>query len=748
MAPDDSLITEVVLFIMKFQNIFIFGISILAAQSALAREELIIEAQRRAEPIQDVPLAVSAFGTEDIAKLQITSAQDIGDNIPNLQTYQITANGAAMQIHARGASVQNPGFNTSESPVGLYVDDVYYGRLASANLDLNDIERIEVLRGPQATLYGRNTIAGAIKVYSRTPGDDFWAGGSVGYGKYETSKITASVGGPIREGQLAGSISGLYHDRGEGFQNNPVTGENPGEYENKAVRGKLHFYGSDNLDATLSIWAVDAENDGHNGVPYVPFLLAPGGTVPPGNSDVTLDSSAAANGSPLYGFYSAGSPTGTNYGDTSQSGLTLDWTWSIGDNLDLRSITGYADIDDEFGFDLAGGGFFTGDNPPLGPFPGLLIASDSTMDTISQEFQLLGNSFNDQLEWIVGLYFLNEDGKQNYAGDIFANGNLFTEDSQSDTTSYAVYAEGTWSFNDRLSLTAGGRWSKDDKTYDLVCTGFGCAPATDGSNAISLDEDWSNFSPKLSLNADINDNLLMYLSAANGFQAGGFQTLCFGNLQCGEAVFDPQEVWSYEYGFKSDWFDNTLRANIALFYAQYEDIQQTIPRFDSNFNLTFPTENVGDADVWGIELETNWMPLDNLNIFGNIGWMDADKVTFVGDFGPGQRELPSNPDFTVRVGADYTVSITSGLELFFGGDVNYTDEYFNDVNNAILIDDYTRFNAFLGIGRPDNRWQLIGEWKNITNEQDNVSGLLFDGFSNMRTVQPPLEYMVTLKVNY
>jgi len=745
---------------MKFRSFSLVGmaisLSLAATSSAVARDELIVEAQRRAEPIQDVPLAVSGFGTEDIAKLQIHSTQDIGANVPNLQTYAVTANGAAMQIHARGASVQNPGFNVSESPVGLYVDDVYYGRLATANLDLNDIERIEVLRGPQATLYGRNTIAGAIKAYSRKPGDDFWASGTIGYGKYETAKITASVGGPIKEGSLAGSISGLYHDRGEGFQGNALTGENPGEFENKSVRGKLHWYGGDIVDATLSVWAVDVQNDGYNGVPYVPFQLNPPAVIPPGNTDVTLDPLAAANGSPIDGFYDTRSPPGANYGATDQAGVTLDMTFNFSDSLDLRSITAYADIDDEFGFDLAGGGFFVdiGDPAPpnipppgtiIGPVPGLLISSDSRMETWSQEFQLLGNSFSDRLDWIVGLYFLNEDGSQNYAGNTIGFG--FLEVSDSDTTSYAVYAEGTWNFTDRLSLTAGGRWSQDDKKYDLTCTGI-CAPATDGSNSIALDDDWSNFSPKLSLNSEIGDNLLMYLSVANGFQAGGFQTLCFGNLQCAEATFDPQEVWSYEYGFKSDWFDNSLRANVALFYAQYEDIQQTVPRFDTNGNLAFPTENVGDVDVWGIELETIWVPIDNLNIFGNLGWMDSDTVKTTGDFGPVTRELPSNPDLTFRLGADYTISVSSSLDVFFGADMAYTDEYFNDINNSFIVDDYTRFNAFLGLGRPDGRWQLVGEWRNLTNEEDNVSGLLLGGFTNMRTILPPLEYMVTLKVNY
>jgi iron complex outermembrane receptor protein len=699
-------------------------------------EELVVEAQRREAPVQDVPIAVSAFGTEDISKLQIDSAQDIGDNVPNLQTYTVTANGAAMQVHARGASVQNPGFNTSESPVGLYVDDVYHGRLASANLDLNDIERIEVLRGPQATLYGRNTMAGAIKFYSATPGDDFWARGSVGYGKYETSKVTASVGGPIEEGVLAGSISGLYHKRDKGYQDNGTTGDNPGEFENQAARGKLHFYGSENLDATLSVWAVDVDNDGYNGVPYLPFPPTPG----------------ADPGSPISGFYETLSPANVNYGSTDQSGVTLDWTWDFG-SVQFRSITGYADIDDAFGFDLAGGGIPNTFFPPPPDFlPGLLVTSDSSMETWSQELQLLGTAMGGNLEWLGGLYYLSEDGNQNYGG-LLTGVFDFLETSQSDTTSYAVYGQANWNFTERWSLTGGLRWTKDEKDWDINCAGQSggtgsCAPAANGTFGISIDDDWDEWTPMASLNYELGDNMLMYLSASKGFQAGGFQTLCFGNLQCAGRVYDPQDVWSYEYGFKSDLFDDRLRVNAAIFYAQYSDIQLTVPRVDTNNNVSFPTENVGDVDVWGIELETLWVPIDNLNIFANIGYIDPDSVSVSGDFGTGTRELPSTPDYTIRAGANYTMDIMWDLDLFFGGDVNYTDEYYNDINSSILIDDYTRFNGFLGVGSSNGRWQLVGEWKNITNEQDNVSGLLVDFATNVRTVLPPLEYMVTLKVNY
>lgn len=709
--------------------------AVLTTGQAMAQmDEILVEATRRAEDLQRVPLAVTALGTEQIANLQIDETQDIGANVPNLQTYTVTAGAQALQLHARGASVQNPGFNTSESPVGFYVDDVYHGRLASINLDLNDVERIEVLRGPQATLYGRNTMAGAVKIISRAPGDELYAKASVGVGDYDTTKVKGAIGGPIIEGALAASLAFVYDKRDEGWIDNPITGDELGEYENKIGRVKLHYYGIENLDATLSVWGVDADNDGYNGIPYQPF----------GQSSPS---------SPLGKFYDNFSPGGTSDGKSQQHGFTLDLNYDFG-ALTVRSITALLNIDDDFAFDLAGGGFLG-----IPGAAGLLVNSDSNMDTWSQELQLLGTNFNDKLSWIAGFYYLNENGDQKYSGLALPVID-FLEKTDTDTDSYSVYGEGTWQFTDRLGATVGLRWTKDEKDYRIGCqTGPGggdtCVPTTTGTT-VRLDENYDEWTPKFGLDYQINDKWLSYLTVGKGFQAGGFQTLCFGNLQCADADYDPQTVWSYEAGFKGDMLDDTVRLNAAIFYAAYDDIQQTVltPVLDGTGTpipgfVTFPTDNVGDVDVWGIELETYWTPIDGLNVFGTLGYMDADDVKFTDNAGNRvSRELPSNPDLGVRLGFDYTRELNSAVSLFFGADMNYSDNYFSEVTNALRIDDIMRANGFIGIGQPEGRWQLVLTGKNLSAEDDNVSGIFAPGFTNIRTVLPPRTYMVTLKVAY
>jgi len=727
------------------------ALAVVAGPAPAAVDEILVTAQRREESLQSVPVAVSAFTADQITVRQIEVVKDIGQNVPNLQTYTVTAGAEAIQIHSRGASVQNPGFNLSESPVGIYVDDVYYGRLASVNMDLLDVERIEVLRGPQGTLYGRNTIAGAVKFITRTPGDESWFTGSVGLGNYETTNIGASLGGPIEEGALAGSIAAVYDRRTEGWMDNGTTGEQPGEYDNKAARAKLRWYGTEGIDATLTGWVADVENDGYNGVPYVPFDNT-------GSPNPDFDP-APANSAPQGGFYETFSADGVNYGESQQGGGNLHLTFDL-EGLTLRYILGFASIDTKFGFDLAGGG------ADFGPVPaaqfGLRIRSDSNFDQWSQELQLLGN-VGEALDWQLGGYYLNEDGQQQFSGTVpgISTTPSFDEAIDSETDSYAVYGQATYSLTDALSVTAGLRWTKDEKEYSDDCVGGFCFDNDevgdndgDADAAVALDDDWDETTYKLGVDYQLSPDQLLYASFSTGFQAGGYRSLCFGNLSslCGGSAFDPQTVDSYEVGWKSDLLDNTLRLNVAGFWAAYDDIQQIV----TNNAGGFPIDNIGEVDVYGLEVELTWTPISDLNIYANFGWQESDFGDVdpnsppggLGGNAPPTDELPSNPQWQAKVGFDYSIPLQNSLEFFYGFDVFHSDDYFTESRNLIEIEDYTRLNGFLGFGADDRQWQVMLAARNITDEEDNVSGIFANGFTNIRTPLPPAEYMFSFKVNY
>jgi iron complex outermembrane receptor protein len=707
-------------------------------------EEITVTAQRRAANLQEVPVSVSAFSAEDIARLQIDLAQDISVNVPNMKMYTVTAGGSAMQVFMRGAGVQNPGFNASESPVGIYEDDIYRGRLATANLDLTDVERIEVLRGPQGTLYGRNTIAGAVKIISRTPGDDFWANASVGAGDYETTKVTASVGGPLMEGKLAGSVAGIYHNRDEGWISrgpdrvgdfgDPISSRELGEYDNKSFRSKLHWYAGDVFDAELSLGYVDADNDGYNAIPYGPAVGDAFGTIPP-----------SVPGQPLQGFYDTLVPdNSTGNGETKQKNAGLKLSWDLG-SVTLQSITGYSDIDDEFRFDLSGGAFQIDADTVAEGVPFFLINSDSNNKTFSQEFTASGVSLGDKLDWIAGVFYMNEDGDQTYNPS--GGGEFLNEQVHTETDSYAVFAEGTWAYTDKLALTLGGRWSRDEKEYSNNCTDSGGVfPAcTNNGYFLPLEEDYNEFTPRAILEYQAADNVMVFGSVSKGFQAGGFQTLCFGNQACNELTYGPQKVWSWETGIKSDFFENSVRINASAFYAQYDDIQQTVVAGGA-----FPTLNAGDADVTGVEIEAYWTPIRQLNLFAIYGYANED-IDSATEAAIGSDKLPGLARTTVRLGADFRTPVFGAWDFLIGVDMNYSDEYLSALTAnpdwQLTVDDYTRYNGRIGLDQPEGHWSAILSGTNITDEEDLYSGIAAQGI-NIRTPQPPREYMFTVNYRY
>ncbi len=648
-------------------------------------EEIVVTAERRAESIQDVPISISAFSTDTMENLGIDSALDLGAAVPNLRTTQVTGGTAAMQISMRGANVQIPGLNTSESPVGIYTDGVYRGRLAASNMDYMDIERIEVLRGPQGTLYGRNTLAGAIKIISRVPEDEAWANAKIGYGRWNALNIGGSVGAPIQEGSSAASLAFNFTDQSEGFIENPTLG-NRGGSENFSARSKLHLYGNESVDVVLAAFVESAESDGYLGVPY------------------------DFNGEPVAGFYTNLSPSEeVNSSETDTWGVSSDVTFELSDSVSLRSITAFQDIEDVFDMDLSGAG-------------AVLVNAWSETDQLTQEFQALGSALDEKLTWLAGIYFMQEEGEQSYGISDF----FFVESTTTETNSLSFFAEGTYSFTDKLSLTLGIRRTEDDKqfTYDL---------SSNAPDYFELDETFSSTTPKLGIDYKFNDDLLLYFTASSGFQAGGFQTLTFGNSAVARQFYKPMEVDSYELGVKSDFLDKRLRINLNAFYAAYEDLQATVFAFGG-----FPQLNIGDVDVEGLELEVYAAVTDGLDLFLTGGYAKDDIDS---EFLDSDIRLPATPETTARFGFNY--SAASWFK--FGADYEYSDEYFASVNNTLVVEEVTRLNAYVALAGNDEKWELRLSAKNLTGEEDIVAGLTFP---NIRTPLPQRSWVTTFKYQF
>ena len=702
-----------------------FLISPDAAAQEIALEEIIVTAERREADIQDTPVTVTALTAVTLDNLQVANTIELDRTVPNLSVRELSANPSTFNISLRGNTESVGGLSVSESNVGVYVDDIYRGRLAGANLTFNDIERIEVLRGPQGTLYGRNTIAGAIKIVSRKPGDESWVDVSAGYGDWDHTEFKGSIGGPIVDDTWAASFSMLYMEN-EGYKFNRAIGEDVGAIENVAGRVILNYLGSDTLDMTLTAFVASDENDG-----YIPTPATYGGSPP------TTSQAVFATGN----IYTSQSTT-PSQGKTDQWSITLNISYDAG-AFEFRSITGYMDLEDLFRADFTGGQEFA---------PGVYGAGfDRTAlanhDQFTQEFQLLGTSVGERLDWLAGLFYFTEAGDQ-VINDKFGTFPLLPTTFHLKTDSYAVFGQLSYQWNSKVSVVGGLRYTQDGKSMDAtIQDGLFVFPVT--LAAVSLDEDFSSISPKLGVDVQVNDDTLAYAYVAHGFKGGGFNGLAVGNPQILASPYNEETVWTLEGGIKTDLLENRLRINAAVFYNQYDDIQMTAIIDVASFS--FAEQNVGKATVLGMEIEASARLSEGLRVFGNVGFM-TDRYGQLDPLSSAAQnnaaDLPSTPAATGMVGFSYEQPISASgadLKLQFGADFGYVGDHFGSVTNSVLVDAYSQLNAYVAIGTNDDRWQLRLAGKNVTDEQDLVFGSTSTTGS---TAVPPRFWLLSGRLRY
>ncbi len=585
-------------------------------------EEVVVSAQRREQRLQDVPIAVTALSADQLETRGVGELNNISREIPNIQFMPAPGNGASTAVFARGAEAANPGFNTSESPIGFYQDDVYRGRLSTANFDFADIERVEALRGPQATLYGRNTLSGAVKLYSRTPRNDGWLKGSVGVGNWETLKGSFSAGGPLIQDQLGASFAVVVNRQGKGyFVDETGLGRNIGNSDNLSARGKLHWFGSDTAALTLSLEYSKGKNDGFNGIAHFPNNQF----APPFPTQAQL---VAAPRVPK-DFYGVVSPFNA-FGKFTQRAASVDFTYDLTDSVTFRSISGFWNGDDDTALDFSAG-LFNGAGAPIGQ--GTVNHATGPAKQYTQEFQLLGDALDGRLNWLTGLFYIREQGHQDFVFFVPGTSQFaapsFMEQQANKTDSYSVFGQASYEVTEGLSLTAGARATKDEKQYTDVCTNFAGASGfsqcrsdvglpiarwAENQNRTFKNTDW-----KLGVDYKVNPGLLIYGSAATGFKAGGFQALCFGGQACVRQSYQPQTVVSYEGGFKSTLADGRLRFNAAAYLARYDDVQSQIRLAFGNIQ-----DNIGELDVSGVEVEANLQATDDLTLFATLATAKGD----------------------------------------------------------------------------------------------------------------------------
>jgi iron complex outermembrane recepter protein len=608
--------------------------------------DIVVTAQRREENLQDVPIAISAFSSEQLQAQGVSNTLELTRFVPNLVGQNNTGIGSANSYFLRGLGSTET-IATFDPPVGTYVDDIYLSRQNANNLSLFDVERVEVLRGPQGTLFGRNTTGGAINVIMREPGNVVGGFVELGYGRFDSFLARASIDVPVTDG-LAIKLSGYWQDD-EGYARNVTTGErlndNDGWGARIGVRGEL----SDRVRWNGSFMHIRsfAEN-------ILNFDCNPANPTDCDGRFITTGLTENDGPPSLYAPLAI-SGRKANYGLGQEAVTNIfisNLEWEISDAATINFITGYVDLVQQFGldfFDGRGGPSLATPNPPVRGFPrgGFTILNDGDHQQFTQEIKVTGELFGGFVDYVAGLFYLDERNTTDFA-DVFSIFNpavpggvalLLADRTLFNTTeAYAGYVQADFNITDQLTLTAGIRYTDETKDFIIRDNRPSCndgsveATCLDNRNLFAINgraipsvQNTTQWTPRFAINYRPNDDLLFFASATRGFKSGGWNARGTANNQL--LPFDPETVWSYEAGFKSDWFDRRLRVNLTAFRLDVSDLQTISGLVNpATGAITFLTRNFADYRNTGVELEVQAIPVEGLNLYANVGYQDDEYL--------------------------------------------------------------------------------------------------------------------------
>jgi len=733
-------------------------------------EEIVVTAERRAENIQDVPISVSALTADALESQGIRTVNDLAATVPNLTTTTGPQGSADANFFIRGVG-QFDFIATNDPGVGVYVDGVYLGRTVGALIDSGDIERVEVLRGPQGTLFGRNTLGGAVSITSKAPSLDGLEGTArATYGSRDRIDVDGSINAPLSESAALRLYA--FTRNQDGFARRD-DGVRFGKTERYGGRAQLLLEPTETISVNLS---ADYSNDQSNPAPSVLLAFAPFPFFPAGLGAQIQDPNR------FYRVFASNSPESSNeiYGFSGT--VSLD----VGDAT-VRSITAYRNLDALSTSDPDGTGFRLYDQ-----------RSPTKQNQFSQELQLTGTAFGDRLDYLVGGYYFRERVEQTlflcFAAITpvpTAPGNAcntWNQGNDQRTESYALFGQARLALTDALSVTLGGRYTIEDKTnvsnqaFDFrpagaspfAVLGFGL-PIPIGArllfpifpnpflfpNSTGRGEvDFEKFTPKVGFEYKPNDDVLIFGSYAKGFRSGGFN----GRLiapQPSIPTYEPDTNDAFELGFKSD-LGRTVRFNAAAFYSKYKGIQQTI----SDPSVQFRVANAGEARLYGFEAELTAVPTDALRVSAAIGYTNSEfqdvppSVCPRDNFGavvPGGRcpidgnSLPFAPEWTLNVGAEYAVPV-GDYRVTPRIDYRYQARTFFTAFNLPLEqqEGYGLLSARVTLTDPDERFSVSLFADNLTDEEYYTFGQNALGAQGVayNYLGRPREYGVTASLRF
>ncbi|MEW4467553.1 TonB-dependent receptor [Parasphingorhabdus sp. JC815] len=712
--------------------------------------EIVVTAQRRSESVQDVPIAISAFNAELVEASGSTNITSLNGLAPNvvLQTQGLVAN--VPMISIRGMSTADPDPN-ADPKVSTIIDGVYIPFVSSTMLDLFDIERIEVLKGPQGVLFGKNNLAGTINVISARPTDDFGGEVRLTAGSNGLKQFRGKINsGRFADDALAAKVAVNFRDY-NGYSRNVITGNKLNGANVKSVRGALNYDRGGAFDSTIVVDWLKQKTVGP--APHV------------------LD-----NGDPNWDLL----PNEVK-NDIRKSAIPFDPianTESYGGSWTSNLDVGYGTITSVLGYrhlTYVTRGDFDG---LINPVPGLDVGRDFSGESKSGELRYVSPE-GEPVDFVVGVYYQTDKWRQ--FNTVFANPAVTTlAQLNQDTESYAAFMLVNAHPADGLTLSMGGRYSHDRKKYDIASQVFV------NSNQISsfqssLESSWSEFTPRLTVNYEVTPDVMVYANYSQGYKAGGYNSR--GTIPENIGPYNPERVNAYEIGAKTDLFDRLLRFNVAGFVNNYRDLQSSVTKM----GVVRPeniTTNVAAAKIYGFEVEAMLRPTSNFTISTNLAYLHARYTDFCADTdgvftngapeprqcGPAEPilingvpngtfsvptdstnlELANAPKWSGSIAADYVIPTSFG-QVKLHSDARYSarfNTWGRDNDPGYYRKEVVMLNASIAVAGHDDKWKLTFYGSNLT-DQDVISGAISAGATPVQQFyQPPREFGVDLAFKF
>jgi iron complex outermembrane receptor protein len=749
-------------------------------EAELALEEVIVTAERKEAALQDTPLSIIAFSGDQIQELSAADPMTLANFTPNLSFGDGTGRGAnGSQISIRGVSEARVS-PVLDPAVGIYIDDVYYGRPQTSFLRLLDVERVEVLRGPQGTLFGKNSIGGAIRYVTQKPqfgGVDGYV--QLGAGDYGRQEIKAAVNLPFSDG-LALRLMGALTER-DGYLVRDSDDVALGNEDTRFAMAQLRLAVAESLNVNLKVDYVERKTDDGASKIFDYWRL---------NNTTDIQAGGATGTGPGVGSTQAWNSywgtTPRTYGpsipddlfrvaglgeipvmETESLGIALDGTWTISENLTIRSITGYRTVDVVSSRDP---------DDQANAFTFFDDVTNDGSDFWSQEFQVNVSHLDGRITWVGGLFYSEE---KPYSIDIedrdarsiaFRGALLLNDDARQKTESFGAYAQADFGITEKFVATLGVRYSVDDKSYTvsqvalwdatLAAEGVsfgrpplvpptysGCTPTATTACVVQVpitgSDSFSAVTPRVALKYDFTDDIMAYVSASKGFKSGGTND----SVADINTPFDPEELWAYELGARTRFLANRLQVNATYFLSDYTDKQITVAASPNCANRC--TENAGNAKIDGFEVDVLAQVTRGLQLSASVGTLDArwDEITNSTSGVSLNSWFSRAPDLSYTIGARYQVGLFGG-NLVGTANYSYVDEQATSPQDSttIFIPEYQLLTMRLAFTSPSGRWDAGVFCTNCADEEYFTGGAGWAGASDnapsrFRELRPSSSYI-------